>query len=122
MKYRSLATAAVCVALMGWMTAGFAADPPAKVEPPAKFKECKGVTGDARKECDKVAAKMQASKAKDPAEGEQINRPDVQHSSPIMTDDKEKAEDTARSKGKDPRKAVEKVEQKDQAAAKQPPQ
>ncbi|HEY4368804.1 MAG TPA: hypothetical protein VGN07_16335 [Steroidobacteraceae bacterium] len=122
MKHRSIATAVVSVALMGWMTAGFTADPPAKVEPPAKFKECKSATGDARKECDKVAAKMQESKMKDPGEGEQINRPDVQHSSPIMTDDKEKAEEAAHRKGKDPRKAVEKLEQKDQAPAKQPPQ
>ena len=98
--------------------AALAADPPAPASAPpgSAVKDCTGLVGKAKKECEKVAVQMdQAAQGKPtPLSG---NPPDaganaLHHSSPIMQTPEEKAAAKAAAKGQDPQKAVEKLREK----------
>jgi hypothetical protein len=98
---------------MGCATGAFAADPPPAPHPE---KTCTTLEGDARAECERVAKKLVES-AKNP-KGPDDAKAVGMHSSPVMIDEKERAIVDAERKGKDPRKAVEKIEAKENPPAK----
>jgi len=123
MQHRSLVFVAAIASLasMGLATATLAADAPAPAAAPSSSpsKDCKPLSGDARKECESVAAKMKQSQRA--SDGPSANKAVGVHSSPIMIDDKERAIAEAKRKGQDPRKAVEKIEAKERAPAPRQP-
>jgi hypothetical protein len=95
----------------------FAADPPTATSAAPVGKSCRDLTGDAALECERVAARMrQSANSTDANVGNEKGVP--VHSSPIMTDAKQKAVAEAQRKGEDPRKAVEKIEAKEKEPAK----
>lgn len=109
-----------CVAVM-FAGAAFAADPPpaATAPPGSVVKDCTGPANATRKECEKVAKQMDQvaqGKAPPPPPGTDPNSADserMHHSSPIMQTPEEKAASNAVAKGKDPKKAVEKLHAKE---------
>jgi hypothetical protein len=109
------------VVLASGMTAAVAADAPTKqkdkVPQSHPEKSCTSLAAEAKAECERVAAKMRES-AKDAKGPNDASTEGVgMHSSPVMTDQKEMAVEEAHRKGKDPRKAVEKIEAKDNPPA-----
>ncbi|MET0497214.1 MAG: hypothetical protein ABW106_02955 [Steroidobacteraceae bacterium] len=118
MKHRYLAATISSFALFGLVPSAFAADPAPSIAAAASSpaKSCTSLTGAARQECDRVAAEMKKSVEK--SEGPDDAKAVGMHSSPVMIDDKEKVINDANRKGKDPRKAVEKIEARDQPPAK----
>jgi hypothetical protein len=114
MKLSSWSATLSSLVLAGSMSTAIAADAPAKKVPQSHpEKSCTDLAADAKAECERVAAKMKES-AKDSKGASDASTEGVgMHSSPIMTDQKELAAENAAKKGKDPRKAVEKLEEKD---------
>jgi len=118
MKHRYLSATISSFALFGFTAGAFAADPAPSIAAAAASpaKSCVSLTGAAKQECDRVAAEMKKSMEK--SEGPDDAKAVGMHSSPVMVDDKEKAVNDANRKGKDPRKAVEKIEARDAPPAK----
>jgi hypothetical protein len=120
MKQRSLVATMTSLVLMGSMAGAMAADAPLlKKTPPQSHpeKSCTDLSAEAKVECERVAKQMKES-AKNPTGPSDSSTEGVgMHSSPVMTDQKELAVEKANKQGKDPRKAVEKLEKKDNPSA-----
>lgn len=101
------------LAALAYMGASFAAAPPAPAQPvmtPPAASESRPPpsTTATNPECSKTSNGV-AKKCTDKTLGEE-------HSSPVMQTAEEKAADQARKKGKDPREAVKKIQEKDYPA------
>lgn len=108
----------IFVASMGWATAGLSAEPPSQPSSversasPSPSDQCKSLTGQARTECEKTAAKLEQPAEDSSTVGENDPVKVPHHSSPVLNTEKEKAVSKAQREGKDPEKALEKVEEK----------
>jgi hypothetical protein len=114
MKQRSLIPTLSSMVLMSCMTTAMAADAPAKKVPESHpEKTCTSLEPAAKTECERVAKEMKQSARDSKGPSDASTEGVGMHSSPVMTDQKELAIEDAKRKGKDPRKAVEKIEAKD---------
>jgi len=109
--------------LLAAMSPASAAEPPASgVSTGTSAVDCKGLAADARKECERVSAKMVKSRTEpttpDTASAAAANGGEqaLHHSSPIMVTEKERVLAEAQRKGKDPHKAIEKINAKEAEA------
>lgn len=104
------------VAGMTMSSVALAADTPAVPERPATTvtNSCDTSTGQTKVECEKVARQIAADPAgKNLRRGADDGVDKMTHSSPVMQTEEERAIEDARKKGKDPKKALEKVKEKD---------
>jgi hypothetical protein len=87
----------LCVGLLASCCQAFAADPPAPASQPSVKRDCADAKGATKKECEKVAAKMDAQAANPapttPADETQSSADYVHHSSPVMRTPAEVAQD-----------------------------
>ena len=116
MKQRYVIATMSSLVLMGSMASALAADAPAKknaVPQAHPEKSCTDLSAEAKTECERVAQKMKESARDGKSPNDSGTEGVGMHSSPVMIDQKEKAVEDANRKGKDPRKAVEKIEAKE---------